>query len=78
MVSGCLLVNLIVFQGHDTTAAGITWALYLLARHPTMQQKAREEVDNFFGERCMNNVKFNLCRGFGERCKRSVRSTKEP
>lgn len=38
------------FQGHDTTAAGITWSLYLLGRHPEIQQQVREEVDSFFGE----------------------------
>ena len=37
-------------QGHDTTAAGITWALYLLGRHPVIQQKVHDEVDSFFGE----------------------------
>ncbi|XP_078382577.1 cytochrome P450 4C1-like isoform X1 [Oculina patagonica] len=44
-------VDTFMFEGHDTTAAGITWALYLLARHPTIQQQAREEVDNFFETR---------------------------
>ena len=36
-------------QGHDTTAAGITWALYLLGRYPDIQQRVYEEVDRFFG-----------------------------
>ena len=38
------------FKGHDTTAAGILFALYLLGRHPEIQQKVQEEVDLFFGE----------------------------
>ncbi|XP_015750892.1 PREDICTED: cytochrome P450 4C1-like [Acropora digitifera] len=42
-------VDTFMFEGHDTTAAAITWALYLLARHPEIQRKADEEVDNFFG-----------------------------
>ncbi|XP_015750059.1 PREDICTED: cytochrome P450 4c3-like [Acropora digitifera] len=42
-------VDTFMFEGHDTTAAGITWALYLLARHPEIQQRTHEEVDNFFG-----------------------------
>ncbi|XP_029200943.2 cytochrome P450 4V2-like isoform X1 [Acropora millepora] len=41
-------VDTFMFEGHDTTAAAITWALYLLARHPEVQRKADEEVDNFF------------------------------
>ncbi|XP_068736583.1 cytochrome P450 4V2-like isoform X1 [Montipora capricornis] len=38
-------------KGHDTTAAGITWALYCLGRYPEMQQKVHEEVDHFFEQR---------------------------
>ena len=46
-----LTLNLLRFpQGHDTTAAAITWALYLLGRHPVIQQKVHEEVDSFLGE----------------------------
>ena len=37
-------------QGHDTTAAGITWALYCLGRNPAIQKRVQEEVDLFFGE----------------------------
>ncbi|XP_074607167.1 cytochrome P450 4V2-like isoform X3 [Acropora palmata] len=44
-------VDTFMFEGHDTTAAGITWALYLLARHPEIQQRTHEEVDNFFAQR---------------------------
>jgi hypothetical protein len=25
------------FQGHDTTSAGISWAMYLLGSHPEVQ-----------------------------------------
>ncbi|KAM7433684.1 Cytochrome P450 4V2 [Porites harrisoni] len=41
-------VDTFMFEGHDTTAAGITWALYLLGRHPDIQQRVYEEVDRFF------------------------------
>jgi len=44
-------VDTFMFEGHDTTAAGITWALYLLGRHPKMQQRVNEEVDTFFEQR---------------------------
>lgn len=44
-------VDTFMFEGHDTTAAGITWALYLLGRHPEIQQKVHEEVDGFFETR---------------------------
>ncbi|RMX53149.1 hypothetical protein pdam_00021920 [Pocillopora damicornis] len=44
-------VDTFMFEGHDTTAAGLTWALYLLARHPHIQQQVHEEVDKFFEQR---------------------------
>ena len=37
-----------VFEGHDTTAASLSWVLYLLAKHPEHQAKCREEVDELF------------------------------
>jgi len=45
----CCFVSIIP-QGHDTTAAGITWALYLLGRYPEIQEKVYEEVNAFFGK----------------------------
>ncbi|GJN73187.1 cytochrome P450 97B3 [Purpureocillium lilacinum] len=30
--------------GHDTTASALTWALYMMTRHPEMQQRLRDEV----------------------------------
>ena len=36
-------------QGHDTTASGLCWMLFLLGSHPEVQQKAAEEVTQFFG-----------------------------
>ncbi|XP_078382584.1 cytochrome P450 4c3-like isoform X2 [Oculina patagonica] len=41
-------VDTFAFEGHDTTAAGITWTLYLLGRHPNIQQRVYEEVQTFF------------------------------
>lgn len=41
-------VDTFMFEGHDTTSAGITWTLYLLARHLEIQQRVHEEVDSFF------------------------------
>lgn len=39
-------VDTFLFEGHDTTASGITWCLYNLARHPEYLEKCREEVND--------------------------------
>lgn len=44
-------VDTFMFEGHDTTAAGITWALYCLGRNPAIQKRVQEEVDLFFEQR---------------------------
>lgn len=31
--------------GHDTTAAGLAWIWYLLARHPEVEARLIQEVD---------------------------------
>lgn len=33
-----------MFEGHDTTASGLSWVLYNLARHPSYQERCREEI----------------------------------
>ncbi|XP_012613811.2 cytochrome P450 4F2-like [Microcebus murinus] len=33
-----------MFAGHDTTASGLSWVLYNLARHPEHQERCRQEV----------------------------------
>ncbi|KAI1894893.1 hypothetical protein AGOR_G00120450 [Albula goreensis] len=37
-------VDTFMFEGHDTTASGISWILYCLACHPEHQQRCRQEV----------------------------------
>ena len=37
-------VDTFMFEGHDTTTSGISWALYCLAKYPEHQDKVREEV----------------------------------
>ena len=38
-----------MFEGHDTTATNMSFALYLLARHPDIQTRCQQEVDSIFG-----------------------------
>ncbi|XP_008574622.1 PREDICTED: leukotriene-B(4) omega-hydroxylase 1-like [Galeopterus variegatus] len=40
-----------MFEGHDTTASGISWMLYNLARHPEYQERCRQEVRELLRDR---------------------------
>ena len=44
-------VETFMFEGHDTTASGISWALYNLAKHPEIQQRARSELLSLMADR---------------------------
>uniref|UniRef100_A0A8C8ZNR9 Uncharacterized protein n=1 Tax=Prolemur simus TaxID=1328070 RepID=A0A8C8ZNR9_PROSS len=43
-------VDTFMFEGHDTTASGISWILYALATHPQHQQRCREEIQSLLGD----------------------------
>ncbi|XP_065366483.1 cytochrome P450 4d2-like [Calliphora vicina] len=42
-------VDTFMFEGHDTTTSGISFALYLIARHPEVQVKLVEEIKQVLG-----------------------------
>jgi len=54
------------FAGHDTTAAALTWALHLLAKHPDWQQRLRAEAQaaGFKAASEVSNAKDVLPEGF--------------
>jgi cytochrome P450 len=39
-----------LIAGHDTSTALLSWALYLLGKHPAVMEKARAEVDSVLGD----------------------------
>nr|QFR37025.1 cytochrome P450 4G189 [Forficula auricularia] len=43
-------VNTIMFEGHDTTAAGSSFFLSVMGVHPEIQDKIYEELDAIFGD----------------------------
>ncbi|XP_058240637.1 cytochrome P450 4V2 [Hemibagrus wyckioides] len=50
-------VDTFMFEGHDTTAAGMNWAIHLLGAHPEIQRKVQQELYEVFGDsdRPINN-----------------------
>ncbi|XP_022104372.1 cytochrome P450 4F4-like [Acanthaster planci] len=44
-------VDTFMFEGHDTTASGLSWFMYDMARLPEFQQKCQEEVDSLLADR---------------------------
>lgn len=42
-------VDTFMFEGHDTTAMGISWALFLIGHQPVEQQNIHDELDAIFG-----------------------------
>uniref|UniRef100_A0A2M4BLC8 Putative cytochrome n=1 Tax=Anopheles marajoara TaxID=58244 RepID=A0A2M4BLC8_9DIPT len=43
-------VDTFMFEGHDTTTAGISWVLFLLALHPDVQDRVYEEIESVLGK----------------------------
>ncbi|KAM4795547.1 ultra-long-chain fatty acid omega-hydroxylase-like [Rhinophrynus dorsalis] len=41
-------VDTFMFEGHDTTASGLSWIFYNLARHPEYQENCRKEIQDLF------------------------------
>lgn len=42
-------VDTFMFEGHDTTAAAVSWACQLIGSHPEIQKKLHDEIDSVLG-----------------------------
>ncbi|XP_030835600.1 cytochrome P450 4V2 isoform X1 [Strongylocentrotus purpuratus] len=43
-------VDTFMFEGHDTTAAAASWTILMIGRHPEVQTRLHEELDEVFGD----------------------------
>ena len=43
-------MNTFLFAGHDTTASGVSWTLYMIGLHPDIQCQCREEIMSVQGD----------------------------
>lgn len=43
-------VDTFMFEGHDTTSMALSWILFLLGHHPSIQEKLWPEIDAMFDE----------------------------
>ncbi|XP_045845996.1 cytochrome P450 4F2 isoform X3 [Meles meles] len=48
-----------MFEGHDTTASGLSWVLYNLAKHPEYQERCRQEVQELLRDRELQEVEWD-------------------
>ncbi|XP_073909964.1 cytochrome P450 4F6-like isoform X2 [Castor canadensis] len=48
-----------MFGGHDTTASGLSWVLYNLARHPEYQERCRREVQELLRDRDPKEIEWD-------------------
>ncbi|KAK1795083.1 hypothetical protein P4O66_010262, partial [Electrophorus voltai] len=54
-------VDTFMFEGHDTTASGISWILYNMACYPEHQQKCREEIQEALKGKDSMECTFTFC-----------------
>ncbi|XP_004473679.2 cytochrome P450 4F3-like [Dasypus novemcinctus] len=48
-----------MFAGHDTTASGLSWVLYNLAKHPEYQERCRQEVQELLRDRGSEEIEWD-------------------
>ncbi|XP_075393810.1 cytochrome P450 4F3-like isoform X2 [Tenrec ecaudatus] len=48
-----------MFGGHDTTASGLSWVLYNLAKHPEYQERCRKEVQELLKDRGTEEIEWD-------------------
>ncbi|MGH0175509.1 UNVERIFIED_CONTAM: hypothetical protein FKN15_070568 [Acipenser sinensis] len=49
-----------MFEGHDTTASGISWILHNLSQHPEYQELCREEINTLLAGRDSEEIEWSV------------------
>ncbi|XP_072025166.1 LOW QUALITY PROTEIN: leukotriene-B4 omega-hydroxylase 3-like [Amphiura filiformis] len=52
-------VDTFMFEGHDTTASGLSWMMVNMALHPEYQSKCREEIDALMESKPDDNIEWD-------------------
>ena len=63
----------ILMAGHETTAIALTWALYLLAKHPDVQEQVTAEVGQVLGNRPITSADVPTLTGLGQVIQETLR-----
>ncbi|XP_039269454.2 cytochrome P450 4V2-like isoform X1 [Styela clava] len=49
-------VDTFMFEGHDTTAAGLSWSIQMIGSYPDVQKKIQAELDDVLGHSPCRNI----------------------
>ncbi|XP_006822056.1 cytochrome P450 4F12-like [Saccoglossus kowalevskii] len=52
-------VDTFMFEGHDTTASGLSWCLYNLAKNPEHQKTCQQEIDALLEKKGEDKIEWN-------------------
>ena len=53
-------VDTFMFEGHDTTAWGVIWTVFLLGSHPQVQSQVHQEIDALFAGKASHDEDLTL------------------
>ncbi|XP_077983205.1 leukotriene-B4 omega-hydroxylase 3-like [Glandiceps talaboti] len=52
-------VDTFMFEGHDTTASGISWCMHHIANNPEHQEKCRQEIDEILDSKSEDVIEWD-------------------
>ena len=58
-----IILATFIVAGHETTALTLSWAIYLMARYPKHQKRARQEAQSVLQGRLLSRFEFEMVAG---------------